>query len=343
MILFLLFWIGLLFANDFQTQELTVGVNMIRSLSAPGIARASVGNSKVAKVRVASQNEVLITGIKPGRTTAFIWSSNGREKIVEILVVANDQALPFRSLATDPGVVKVAVEFLELDVNLSEGLGLKWPEAIQFSGSGSYQGGTSVTGLNYALTFASAKGWIEHLVHKGWARVIANPELYVRLGEEAKFHSGGEIPIPSTSESYGRFHKHIEWKTHGLSVRVRPQSRDRLHIESAINVDISEIHSSFGVDGIPAILKRNLETKMNSVDGETVVLSGLTRHSESEQKESVPFLGAIPIIGLLFSKSNTSRQEGNIYLSITFSFVTRTLITNTVDRFKKRITKPQGL
>ncbi|MEQ1843243.1 MAG: type II/III secretion system protein, partial [Verrucomicrobiales bacterium] len=90
---------------------------------------------------------------------------------------------------------------------------------------------------------------IHHLAQTGDAKLIASPELFVREGEEATFHSGGEFPVSTSSENYGRFHRHVEWKPFGVHLKVRPQSFDGLHISSEINVEISELNAGLAVDG----------------------------------------------------------------------------------------------
>ena len=151
-----------------------------------------------------------------------------------------------------------------MDGALSRHIGIRWPDAIHFSAGGSVLGDGTTTGLNYSASFSSAQGWLQHLIHEGWARILASPDLYVRLGEEASFHSGGELPVPTSSENYGRYQRHVEWKPFGITVTVRPRSGDWFHISSDIRVEISELNSSVSVEGIPSLTRRNLETKMNS-------------------------------------------------------------------------------
>jgi len=56
-------------------------------------------------------------------------------------------------------------------------------------------------------------------------------------------------------------------------VKVRPQSSDQIHLQSDIALEISEPNTALSVNGVPALTRRKLDTKMNSLDGETVVLS----------------------------------------------------------------------
>lgn len=305
-----------------QFLRLVLGAGQNRSLHIPGITKAAIGSSKIARVRALPPDSLLVTALSAGTTTLQVWKSDGSEEThwIEVLPPALHES--FHN-PEGQGVIQVALEFLELDSALSESLGIRWPEAVHFASAGALQGATQMSGLNYSASFQSAPAWIALLCRKGWARVLARPELYVRLGEEAQFHSGGEFPVPSSVESYGGYQRRVEWKPYGLTVKVRPQSGDRYLIRSDIRVEISEIDGAAAVNGIPAITRRQLDTKMESLEGETVILSGLVRQARAAGRESVPLLGDIPLLGdLLFSQTTESSRSTEILMAVTFSVST---------------------
>jgi Flp pilus assembly secretin CpaC len=301
---------------------LTLAVGMSTTVQLPHLARAAVADGKIARVRSVSPSALLITGLRAGNTMVRAWSAEGREWVYQVAVVSRPLSERMNRGA-ERGVVKVALEFLELDRAFTRGVGIRWPDTIHFNGSAALQGSADNSGLNYVLTFTSAQGWLQSLVREGWARILAQPDLYVRLGEEAVFHSGGEIPVPSATETYGREYRHVEWKPFGLTVKVRPESGDSLHISSDIRLELSELNPAASVEGIPALTRRQLDTKMDSLDGETVILSGLLRQVGSEEKEGVPVLSSIPLLGSLFSRRGQSHQETEIFVAVTFSLTTR--------------------
>lgn len=317
-------------------KTLTLGKSFSQTLRVSHLVRAAVANAKVAKVKAIPPSSLLITAMQPGKTMVRYWNDKGEERACEVTVLPPELFEQFGERAFDD-VVKISLEFLEMDGALSRHIGIRWPDAIHFSAGGSLFGDGATTGLNYSATFSSAQGWIQHLVHEGWANILANPDIYVRLGEEASFHSGGEFPVPTSSENYGRYQRHIEWKPFGITVAVRPRSGDRFHISSDIHVEISELNSSVSVEGIPSITKRNLDTKMNSRDGETVVLSGLLRQVQSEISDSVPVLSAIPLLGpWLFSNSHRTRENSEILMAMTFSLSTQSRDRERLDGFRER-------
>lgn len=299
-----------------SADRVLLGVGLSENLTVPGISRVAVSHSRLVRARAAPPSTLVLTGLHPGRATVTVWAGNRIAASLDIQVVASSAF----DLATDRGkhsVVKVALEFLEMDLSVSRLVGLRWPEAIQFSPLATFE---KTTGLNYSAAFSSARGMLQHLMKEGWAKLLAHPELAVRLGEEAIFHSGGEVPVATSTENHGRFHREIQWKPFGLTVRVRPQSADYLHVQSDIRVEISELNRGAAVEGVPGLTKRTLETKMNSIDGETVVLTGLVRHSLSKDKHSTPGLHSLPVVGPLFAAHADYREENELFIAVTFSF-----------------------
>ena len=305
-----------------ETESLVVSLNGSQSVQLEGLYRVLTANSKIAKVRALPPRTLVITGVKSGETTVRAWFGKDKERefLVSVVPTASKRALGSEGRQ---GVIRVSLEFLETSFSLGKNIGVHWPETLQFSGAGILAGSANTSGLNYTVNFSTAQGWIDHMVKEGFAKILANPELYVRLGEEANFHSGGEVPVTSSTESYGRHYRRVEWKPYGLTVKVRPQSIDEVHVSSDIHLEISELNPGLSTEGIPAINKRTLDTKINSIDGETVILSGLTRKSQHENETSVPILGSIPLIGLLFTNHRDSSEGSVILMAVTFSMSTR--------------------
>lgn len=308
---------------------------MSQSLTLPHLQRAAIADGKIARVRSPSDHELLITGLKAGKTMLRAWNEQGQESAFRVEVVAADLDPTFHA-DRDREVVKVALEFLELDRAFDRDVGLHWPETLQFQGAARAAGAAATTGLNYTIGVQSAQGFLQLLVHNGWARVLANPDLYVRLGEEATFQSGGELPVPTTSEAYGRLQQHVEWKPYGLVVKVLPQSGDGLHIRSDIHLELSEPSATHGIGGIPALNRRNLDTKMNSENGETVILSGLVRDVSMDAEEGVPGLSSVPLLGSLFTRHVEKSESTELLMAITFSLTTRASEARKRHEFRER-------
>lgn len=322
---------ALLFADP---DSVILAVGQSRTLQFKEVTRVAVANSKLLKVKALDSEKVWLSAIRPGTTDVRIWTQDKEETLVVVTVTSNprwDEPEP---------VVKVALEFLELEGSLARNLGVRWPDAIHFSSSGQWSSQTS--GVNLSVAFTSAQAWLQHLVREGWGKILAAPDLYVRLGEEANFHSGGELPIANASTQFGTIQRNIQWKPYGLTVKVRPQSSDYLHIHSDIQVEISEVSPTRAIEGVPALTKRSLQTKMHSREAETVILSGLVRQADSEEKSRVPFLSEVPLLGpLLFGATEQRQQETEVFMAVTFSFTSRQKTREQIDAFHKKFEQSQ--
>lgn len=315
---FLVFWVlhtaFLAFATDLR---LVVGENT--SLSVPGLIRAAVGDSRLLRVKAVNESELLLTGLRTGFTTVRAWRKGEPPIVYQVNVIA--VALDPRRSEGRSRVVKIALDFLEIQAATSQKLGLRWPEGLQFHGGGSWQMGHATSGINFMAGFETARGFLQSLLQQGWAKSLARPELYVRLGEEATFHSGGEFPVSTSTENYGRYHRHVEWKTYGLTVKIKPHSVDRYQIPADVFVEISEMGQAASNEAIPSVTKRMVSTKMDFVDRETVLLSGLIRRVDRYERHSTPGLSALPIVGPIFFRAETGNKEDTeLLMAMTASF-----------------------
>ena len=62
---------------------------------------------------------------------------------------------------------------------------------------------------------------------------------------------------------------------------------------------------------------RNIETVLSLKDNETSIIGGLIQRTESNDKTKLYLLSDIPLIGPLFTNSNTSKDKTELMLAIT--------------------------
>ena len=72
---------------------------------------------------------------------------------------------------------------------------------------------------------------------------------------------------------------------------------------------------------LPGFTVREITTTVNVWDGQTVVLGGLVDSTLTTEKQSVPVLGDLPILGELFQSNQKTETKRNLMI-----FVTATLI-----------------
>jgi general secretion pathway protein D len=72
---------------------------------------------------------------------------------------------------------------------------------------------------------------------------------------------------------------------------------------------------------LPQFTVREVTTTVNVWDGQTVVLGGLVQSIIQQEKDTVPIIGDVPIIGRLFQSENKTETKRNLMI-----FVTATMI-----------------
>lgn len=238
-------------------------------------------------------------------------------------------------------LIQIDVQITELSTTLSKSLGVEW-----FTGTQTLSGNTLTTTSSggfspvYGEIFPSLDGslgdyfkigqfqrtnnsalmaTINALIEEGEARVLSQPKLVVVNGEEASFLVGGEIPVRTTTVSTsGGAQENVSFKEYGISMTITPEIKKE-KISITLSVEVSDVDASNAVGDDVAFTTRSAQTQLYLEEGETVVLAGLIKQNRSQSISKVPFLGDIPIVGLLFrSKSNpVADQDQELVISLT--------------------------
>ncbi len=111
----------------------------------------------------------------------------------------------------------------------------------------------------------------------------------------------------------------------GILLHVKPSvGVDKKSITLALTPEVSEDAGSFTYSGnvsIPNFTTRNLSTSVMVKNGETIVLGGLIKETNTNVKTKVPVLGDIPFVGGLFRKSTDSKERRNLLIFVTASIM----------------------
>ena len=148
---------------------------------------------------------------------------------------------------------------------------------------------------------------LNFLVDKGQAKVIARPKLVCKSGEKAEFLVGGEFPIRvATPEKV-----QIDWKKYGTHLQVEPVlvKMGSNEVNASIRVEISDVDWANAVEGFPAVTQRIVSTNVKLAENNAVAIAGLLSHKKSRMQSRIPYLGAIPFLGRLFSSTKDQEQD----------------------------------
>nr|WP_295608207.1 type IV pilus secretin PilQ [uncultured Lamprocystis sp.] len=148
---------------------------------------------------------------------------------------------------------------------------------------------------------------------EGRGEIISSPRVITSDAKQATIKVGQEIPYQENAGGGGGATT-TSFKEALLQLDVTPQITpdDRIIMDLKVNKDNPDF--SREVLGVPPIDTRSVETTVLVDNGETVVLGGVYERNKTFNKEQVPWLGDVPVLGRLFKRE--ARQDNNTELLI---------------------------
>jgi pilus assembly protein CpaC len=318
------------------------------------IRRVSIADTNIADIQVVNPFQINLIGHKPGFTTLAVWNAQGsyEERQVRIDPGGKQQVL----LNTMIGELnKQAIE--NQGINLSTALtnygislfglpgAVATPYSPQTSATAVLPNGTTISGgsatmlppgvmmpmlLSQNITYGLAAGnsnsqwqaFFQFLENHDLGKILAEPHLLANSGEQAKFLSGGEIPIVIAQA----LNTSIVFKQFGTSVDFVPTVVGRDEIELLVKPEVSQPDYAHGVQmfgfNIPAFVTRRAETMVRLRDNQTLIIAGLILHERNSAVHKVPYLGDVPWLGGLFRTTAWQNTESDLVMSVTPQIVT---------------------
>jgi len=150
--------------------------------------------------------------------------------------------------------------------------------------------------------------------------MVADPDVIVEDGTEARVQIGSREPITSkTTDSTGRTTYSYTYQDVNIIIQVTPQSQRDGTISLQINPQMNQVAGYVSPDQgvrIPVIDNREIRTKLFVNNGGTIRLGGMLKDRMTTSETKVPFLGDIPLIGMLFKTSNPLVEKMDVSLFV---------------------------
>jgi general secretion pathway protein D len=102
-----------------------------------------------------------------------------------------------------------------------------------------------------------------------------------------------------------------------LSFDLTPHLNESDSIRLEINGNIEDLADGTTTPGGPTTNQRKIITSVVVHDGETIVLGGLTKDTDTMQIDKIPFLGDIPLLGRLFQTRSKERLKQELLIIMT--------------------------
>jgi len=237
-------------------------------------------------------------------------------KLTERIIDNNDRK---------PAEMMLDVEILEVNRNKSEKLGLDFgtysftaaipaPGTLPLNGSIGNAIRSAATLTIPPVTFRFFKQDVD-------AKILANPKIRVMNGRIAKIHIGDRVPLRAATivDATGQTRTTFDYKDIGIRLTFEPT----IYLDNSamvkLGLEVSALGANLGTATEPAfsIGTRNAETFMLLRDGETAILGGLIQDEERNTRVKLPGLGAIPLVGSLFTSYDDSVNRTDVLLTVT--------------------------
>lgn len=167
--------------------------------------------------------------------------------------------------------------------------------------------------FNLALRLSAAES-------SGMLRILSSPRILTLDNSEARISQGTLIPFSQVSAQGVQ----TTFQEAKLQLLVRPHvtADGSIAMHVKINRDEPDFNQT-SARGDPTILKREAETDLLVMDGNTAVIGGIYTRNTGRNLDQVPFFGDIPILGLLFQKRRASDTRGELVIFLTPRIVNR--------------------
>jgi general secretion pathway protein D len=181
-----------------------------------------------------------------------------------------------------------------------------------------------VFGKSFNIAGASIPSFgvmLQALEHSKDVNVISQPHLLMMDNNKASLEVGQSIPFPTSTMAAVTGGQTTVYQRQPVSLKleITPHLNDsdsiRLELDGHIE-DVPDAQSG-NLQGGPTTNLRTLKTAIVVRDGETVVLGGLQKETQSETVDKIPFLGDIPVLGRLFQQRSKERHKQDLLLVLT--------------------------
>jgi len=224
--------------------------------------------------------------------------------------------------------LQVLIEATIAEVKLTDDLrfGLQW-----FFKSGDVTGvlssGTSAAisstfpGFSLVAAGTDAKVILDALEKETSINIVSSPHLMVLDNQTASLQVGDEVPVITRQQSGTDLNSNlvntVEYRNTGVIMNVTPRVNSSGSIIMDVEQEVSNVVPSSEETLTPTISQRKFKSSLVVQSGDTVVLGGLIFDFSTKQRQGLPLLSKLPIIGPLFGTTDNEEERTELVMLIT--------------------------
>lgn len=181
---------------------------------------------------------------------------------------------------------------------------------------------TDQTGLNIAGIFGKTGGSVlevqlQALQQDNKLNIISSPSIATMDNQKAYTEAGERVPYQSITGTGTNITTSVNFQDAVLRLEITPHIIDDDFIKLQVLIQKDEVDTSRTVSGNPYIVKKKTETTLIARNGETVVISGLSKLKNKLNEAGVPGVMDIPGAGWLAKSQSKDDLKDEFMIFIT--------------------------
>lgn len=182
-------------------------------------------------------------------------------------------------------------------------------------------------GLHIGLVGDDVAAFIEAVERVTDATILASPRVLAVDRQRAEIIIGAKLGYRTATTTETATTEEVEFLDVGTQLRFRPF----IASDGFIRFEIHPENSTGVVDstGLPSETTTEVTTNVLVKDGATIALGGLISDQVETSIKQIPFLGSLPLVGVLFRRSEDRVQRREIIVLLTPHVVDPTQVDST--------------
>jgi general secretion pathway protein D len=183
--------------------------------------------------------------------------------------------------------------------------------------------GKPTNGLVATVLEKNLDATLHALAVRGKLDVLSRPYILASDNQLATITVGESVPFITESrlDTNNNTINTVQYQDIGIILNVTPH----INPDGLVILDVSPEISSMtqttialspGVNS-PVFQRRSADSRVGIVNGQTIVIGGLMQDQNTTTLQKVPFLGDIPLLGLLFQRNQVEKQKTELLIFLT--------------------------
>ena len=194
-------------------------------------------------------------------------------------------------------------------------------------------------------------GYIQALAGNTNVKVVSSPQILAISHTKSKISVGAKVPlvqsevtntqsvVSTPGDTSTSLVRNIQYYETGIILEITPHvSRGgRITIDMAQTVSEAIENRTSQIDS-PEIKERVLNTSMSIGNGQTIIIGGLIREAITDNLDTIPFVGKIPILGRLLGDSDLKIERTELLMLITGTIISQnTKLEELLKRYRSTV------